>query len=193
MDDLVARAIRETRQARGYSLRELARRAGISAASLSRIEAGEVKQPSVETLGAVARALDRNPSYLWIVSRHIEGEDARDLLERALSAELESVDEGGRDSEALTKARAVLLNTSATPRQFRLLALEVFTSWGTEEELWWDAYLEPLVRSLSRDLRELFQDYELISFERKQKVREYVAEQLELTTIETRRAMGEDV
>ena len=31
------------------------------------------------------------------------------------------------------------------------------------------------------------------TFGRKQKVREYVREQLELTTIETRRAMGEDV
>ena len=193
-DNLVARAVRETRQVRGHSLRELARRAGVSAAALSRIEAGVVKQPSMETLGALARALDRNPRYLWIVSGHIEGEDARSLLERALRAEPEPGDGGTEDRKGeLSKARALLQNTSATPKQLRSLALEVFTSWRSEEELWWDAYLEPLVRPLSQDLRDLVQDYELLSFGRKQKVREYVREQLELTTIETRRAMGEDV
>ncbi len=48
---------RAVRKAKGIGLRELARRSGIDAAHLSRVERGEATL-SVETLSRVARALD---------------------------------------------------------------------------------------------------------------------------------------
>jgi transcriptional regulator with XRE-family HTH domain len=194
MDDLVARAIREQRQRFRYSIRELARRAGISAASLSRIEAGEVKLPAMETLGALARALDRNPRYLWIVSGHIAGQDARSLLERAVQAEGVADARDDEQKDWMVKARSLLARPSATDDEIRALALEVFVEGRTEEELWWDAYLEPLIAPLTQDLRDLVEAYEFLNNpERKRKVREYLEDQSALDLIETRRAMGEEI
>lgn len=59
MDDLrvrIARALRREREALGLSVSELARRAGISKATVSQLEAGS-GNPSVETLWALGVAL----------------------------------------------------------------------------------------------------------------------------------------
>lgn len=53
----VARSMRAHREARGLSLGELARRAGLSKTILSRIESG-LGNPSLETLWRIAGALD---------------------------------------------------------------------------------------------------------------------------------------
>ena len=47
---------------------------------MSRIESGEVAQPSADTLISLARALDRNPAPLLIVSGHIDAREARMVL-----------------------------------------------------------------------------------------------------------------
>jgi len=54
---LVARNVRRYRQERGISMGELARRAGIAKQTLSTIEQGQ-GNPTVETLGLIAAALD---------------------------------------------------------------------------------------------------------------------------------------
>src|SRR5688500_7269422 len=51
--------VHEARSAEGISMRELARRAGISAAQLSRIEAGKTLRPDQATLDALAAGLGR--------------------------------------------------------------------------------------------------------------------------------------
>jgi transcriptional regulator with XRE-family HTH domain len=53
----IARALRAHRRARGLSIGELARRAGVSKTLISRLEAG-LGNPSVETLWRLAGALD---------------------------------------------------------------------------------------------------------------------------------------
>jgi len=64
----------------GLSVRELARRAGVSAAQVSRIEGGQVNRPSREILVALARALNRNPLPLVILAGHLDAREARDAL-----------------------------------------------------------------------------------------------------------------
>ncbi|MFF0818181.1 helix-turn-helix domain-containing protein [Rhodococcus sp. NPDC003318] len=56
-NQLVARNVRRYRQERGLSLAELARRAGLSKQTLSKVEQG-VGNPTVETLALLGAALD---------------------------------------------------------------------------------------------------------------------------------------
>src|SRR5436309_2365871 len=56
----MAEVTREARVRAGLSMRGLARRSGLSAAQVSRIEAGEVERPVAETLVKLAKALDRD-------------------------------------------------------------------------------------------------------------------------------------
>ncbi|MGN6872539.1 MAG: helix-turn-helix domain-containing protein [Solirubrobacteraceae bacterium] len=64
--------LRSARQQRGISLRELARRSGISAGTISRIQAGEVQQPGVSTLEAIADAFGRPLEPLLLITGHID-------------------------------------------------------------------------------------------------------------------------
>lgn len=61
--DLVARNVRRFRHERGYSLSELARRAGLAKQTLSSIEAGQAN-PTVLTLTEIATALGIPVAYL---------------------------------------------------------------------------------------------------------------------------------
>src|ERR1700694_3179177 len=68
------------------SMRALARRSGLSAAQISRIEAGEVERPVAETLVKLAKALDRDAQLLLVFAGHIRGAPARLLLRQAIDA-----------------------------------------------------------------------------------------------------------
>jgi transcriptional regulator with XRE-family HTH domain len=65
-------------------MRALARRSGLSAAQVSRIEAGEVERPVAETLVKLAKALDRDAQLLLVFAGHIRGARARQLLRQAI-------------------------------------------------------------------------------------------------------------
>ena len=70
MDDLrtrISRSLRREREAAGISVSELARRAGISKATVSQLESGSTG-PSVETLWAIADAL-RLPFAAFVEER----------------------------------------------------------------------------------------------------------------------------
>ena len=82
----MAEVTREARVRAGLSMRGLARRSGLSAAQVSRIEAGEVEQPVAETLVKVAKALDRDAQLLLVFAGHIRGARARQLLRQAIEA-----------------------------------------------------------------------------------------------------------
>jgi transcriptional regulator with XRE-family HTH domain len=89
MQDQVQTMAEVTRGARvraGLSMRGLARRSGLSAAQISRIEAGEVERPAAETLVKVAKALDRDAQLLLVFAGHITGARARQLLRQAIEA-----------------------------------------------------------------------------------------------------------
>jgi transcriptional regulator with XRE-family HTH domain len=85
----MAEVTREARVRAGLSMRGLARRSGLSAAQVSRIEAGEVERPVAETLVKLAKALDRDAQLLLVFAGHIRGARARQLLRQAIEAVLE--------------------------------------------------------------------------------------------------------
>ncbi len=47
-------------------MRELARRSGLSAAQISRVESGDILEPAIETLGKLADGLDRDGRWLLV-------------------------------------------------------------------------------------------------------------------------------
>ncbi len=67
--------IREAREELELSIRELARRSGISAGQISRIESGDVDKPSPSTLSALAAALGRSPVPLLYLAEHIDEDE----------------------------------------------------------------------------------------------------------------------
>jgi len=97
----MAEVTREARVRAGLSMRGLARRSGLSAAQVSRIEAGEVERPVAETLVKLAKALDRDAQLLLVFAGHIRGARARQLLRQAI----EAVPEPGRAEHADALAR----------------------------------------------------------------------------------------
>ena len=193
---LTAEAIKRTRTAMGFSIRELGRRAGVSAAQISRIEAGEVDQPSLDTLVELARALDRNPKPLLIVSGYVELEDARRTLKEmfrenqgssydtAVDSELVEVwHHYGQDDE-LVKARKLLADPDASEEQIRELAVEVFLTAETDETLW-DSWLNAVTGDApGPELQLLINHWRTLTPRRKQRVLEFVADQAALSDYE---------
>src|SRR5438309_537473 len=82
----LAGVTKEARTRARLSMRGLARRSGLSAAQISRIEAGEVERPAAETLVKLAKALDRDAQLLLVFGGHIRGARARQLLRQAIEA-----------------------------------------------------------------------------------------------------------
>ena len=97
----MAEVTREARVHAGLSMRGLARRSGLSAAQVSRIEAGEVERPVAETLVKLAKALDRDAQLLLVFAGHIRGARARQLVREAI----EAMPEPGRAEYADALAR----------------------------------------------------------------------------------------
>jgi len=97
----MAEVIKDARARARLSMRGLARRSGLSAAQISRIEAGEVERPVAETLVKLAKALDRDAQLLLVFAGHIRGARARQLLRQAI----EALPEPGRAEHADALAR----------------------------------------------------------------------------------------
>jgi transcriptional regulator with XRE-family HTH domain len=100
-DVTMAGVTKEARTRARLSMRGLARRSGLSAAQISRIEAGEVEQPAAETLVRLAKALNRDAQLLLVFAGHIRGARARQLLREAI----EALPEPGRAEHADALAR----------------------------------------------------------------------------------------
>ncbi len=97
----MAELTKEARTRARLSMRGLARRSGLSAAQISRIEAGEVERPVAETLVKLAKALDRDAQVLLVFGGHIRGARARQLLREAI----EALPEPGRAEQVDALAR----------------------------------------------------------------------------------------
>lgn len=87
-DTSLAGLVAALREQEAVSVRELARRASVSASQVSRIENGEIKKPSEELLQALAETLGVQPDALLYRAGHIDDEEfaARNLRR------LESID-----------------------------------------------------------------------------------------------------
>src|SRR5207247_11100924 len=97
----LAEVTKEARARARISMRGLARRSGLSAAQISRIEAGEVERPVAETLVKLAKARDRDAQLLLVFAGHIGGARARQLLRQAI----EALPEPGRAEHAAALAQ----------------------------------------------------------------------------------------
>ena len=73
---LFGRHLRDLRRRRRLSLRELAKRAGLDATGISRLERGASTAPAPRTLACLARALDVDVADLYALAGY---EVARDL------------------------------------------------------------------------------------------------------------------
>ena len=56
--------LRETREARGWTQQQLAEKAGVTRATVSRIEGGKVASLDLEVFDKLAKALEVHPSTL---------------------------------------------------------------------------------------------------------------------------------
>ncbi len=199
----VGRTIKKARTGYGLGLRELSRRSGVSPAQISRIESGEVGQPSVDTLVSIARGLDRNPAPLLIVSGHISSGEGRQILSEMFRPNRDGSYDPETDSELVDewlnlgqkaeveRARALLADETASERDLRKLAAEVFGTAETVETLWHDSFVEALAHKAGDDqLVRLVQVWEALPIERRAKVLDYATEQVELARLGRASARG---
>ena len=91
----VSDILRELREAKGWTLRELDRRSGISNATISRIESG-LSVPKPESLIALANALEVDPKIL--LDAPVKTTKAIDLVETLKSNDVEVLLAGERMS-----------------------------------------------------------------------------------------------
>ena len=77
-DTAVARgrleALRMIRLVRGYSLKDVAGRSGLSAGYIQKIERGEIKEPSPHRLRRIAGALDYSYPQLLVLAGYVDDE-----------------------------------------------------------------------------------------------------------------------
>jgi transcriptional regulator with XRE-family HTH domain len=131
----------------GISIRELARRAEVSAAQISRIEAGHVLKPSREILVALGRALNRNPLPLLVLAGHLEGAEAQTALRPYFRDGAELPEEWGDwASLPLDVVRHRLQDPEATDDDIRQIAADIFSVAETDETLWDDSHALALGR-----------------------------------------------
>jgi transcriptional regulator with XRE-family HTH domain len=129
------------------SIRQLARRAGVSAAQISRIEAGQVLKPSREILIALGKALNRNPLPLLILAGHLTGADAQTALRPFFREGAELPEEWGDwASSPVEVVRQRLHDPKATDDEIREIAADIFSVAETDETLWDDSYALALGR-----------------------------------------------
>lgn len=173
--------IQETRRAFGLSMRDLAVRAQISGAQISRIEGGTTERPSRNTLIALARALDRNPTPLLVIADHLSADEARSSLGRMLRDGSELIDEWSYWGEDVTAARRAIADANAPAGQIKAIAAQIFATPETEETLWQDAYVGMAIEGGGEhELRELLQQWPYLTSERRAKVLDFVKDQAEL-------------
>jgi transcriptional regulator with XRE-family HTH domain len=182
----VGNAVRFARGQR-MSIRELARRSGVSAPQISRIEAGEVERPEAQTLVALARALDSNPIPLLVLAGHIREAEARERLRYFVDRNAELAEEwksfGGR--EDLERARVVLDDPKCGSGALRQIAFDVFMTAETEETLWHDAFLAVAASGHdASELRDLIAAWPSISPERRELLLRFARDQVALSRAE---------
>jgi transcriptional regulator with XRE-family HTH domain len=202
----VGRAISDARTLAGLSIRELGRRTGVSAAQLSRIEAGRVRQPSIDTLVAVATAVGRSPKALLIVSGHISGRERLVALRQMLGLRPNGEPDPNSTSDLIEEmdamfdepffeAERALLQQDDPPEDELLEAAEniFIMSVHSDSSDAWGSFIGPLMATLGGDeLQEHVKTVRLLPPDRRQKVFEYALEQRALDRLEWGNEQSED-
>lgn len=192
----LAEAVKTARQT-SMSMRELARRSGVSAAQISRIEAGDVERPSVETLTALARALELNPIPLMILGGYIGEEEARERLGAFLADGTELweawTQQGSEeDYDYVAEMRAIVEDPNATRVDLGEVARNLFLTPELEETAWHDSLLlAGAPGPEAKNLRELAQLWPALTSDRRRRVMECLRDQVELSRAEWKRDVAE--
>jgi transcriptional regulator with XRE-family HTH domain len=193
---LIAVAIRKARKAEGMGVRELGREAGVAAPQISRLEKGEVRKPSVETLVSLARALNRNPVPLLVLAGYFDAEETRGRLAPLLADGSELLEdwefrfEDGKGK--IVAARAVLEDPAATLQQLQQVAYEVWITPETHETLWDEAFFALAAPSESdHGLQELVAVWPLITRDRRAWLLQAARDQLQLARQEYAKDIAE--
>jgi len=133
--------LQQARESAGLSIRECARRAGVSHTQISRLESGQVVKPSRDALVAMARALDRNPNLLLILAGHLSEAEARDTLRPLFrtGSELADIWEGS-SSIPMDAVREAILGEGPTDASLQAIAADAFHVQESDETLWDDSY-----------------------------------------------------
>lgn len=177
VDATLAEVVRAAREREGISLRELARRARVSAGQISRIEAGEVAKPSSDTLRSIARALGRYPDPLLVIAGHLTGEAAGGrLLE--LQDEIEERDEPAA-SFLDAGARELAVEDEASRRY---LAWTLFE--GSRADLLGWGFQRDEDDETRKEVEELIRAWRALTPERRLLVRALVADQEVLSRLD---------
>jgi transcriptional regulator with XRE-family HTH domain len=186
----VAAAVRLARENAHLGVRELSRRSGVAAPQISRLERGEVKKPTIETLVALARGLEWNPVPLLIVAGYVEIEEARGQLRDYHAPGSEYLEEASADPEADPEVAAIrreIENPDTTLERLQQIAFDVWFGGESGETLWDDVYaLLPALGEGQVELRDIVSKWPAISFERRARIVEYVRDQHKLSLDEIR-------
>lgn len=159
--------IKEARTARGLSLREVARRSGVSAGQLSRIEGGEVERPSVATLEAVASALARPTAPLLFIAGHID----RAELERRMSDLVERLDALSWQSDGVFE----LADDAVAAQAIWQRADQALPAIGVGTEQWLE---------IREEIEEIAAAWTALTPDRRRLVRAFVADQEVLSALD---------
>lgn len=166
-DPEICDLVREARTTRGLSLRELARRSGVSAGQLSRIEAGDVERPSVDTLEAIAGALARPAGPLLFLANHIDREEMEGRTSEVI----------GRLDAISSEADALLVDheDENTAEALWRLADHTLPPIGLADDSW---------REIRRDIEVIAEAWVALTPERRQLVLAFVSDQEVLSTLD---------
>jgi transcriptional regulator with XRE-family HTH domain len=169
------------------SMRELARRSGISTAQISRIESGAVDAPTPQTLIAIARALDLSPIPLLILAGHIDQHEARQRLLATLAPGTEVWESWTKlghefDADHIAEMRSVLEDPDSTRAHVGEVARNLFLTPEMEETAWHDSMLLAAAEGPgAAELREVAQLWPALEAGRRQRVMEFLRDQVELS------------
>jgi transcriptional regulator with XRE-family HTH domain len=144
------------REAHNLTVRELARRAGISHTQISRIESGEVASPSREVVVRLAQALDRNPVPLLVLAGHLRDNRAR-LVLRPMFRPGAELPEAWPDDPVLSldEAIAAVHDPRSTQEDLMRVAVGVFEVAESDETLWDPSHSQYLTAGEDDDELEL--------------------------------------
>lgn len=173
----LAAVIREAREAEGVSIRELARRANVSAGQISRIESGSIAKPSSDTLRSLARGLGRSPLPLLFIAGHLSGPNAIDELD-TIRQRLQEM-----ESSVVAADAADDWFTGDTEEDHRYAAYILFN--GSRGDPFGYGFDQAALDEESlAELKELIRAWPALSPERRRLMRALVADQEILSSLE---------
>ncbi|MGH2946708.1 MAG: helix-turn-helix domain-containing protein [Solirubrobacteraceae bacterium] len=165
-------------------IRHVARRSGVSAAQISRIESGHVRRPGPEILMSLARGLNRNPLPLMVLAGHISLDEGRKRLLTLFREGAELPESWGDARIPVERVREILADPSADEHDVFVIASDVFAVAETQETMWDESHKALLARGeASADLRELLDYWNYMGHDRRRRLLAYARELRGLTDL----------